>query len=120
VAAPRRSRRALPWLPILGITASLALGLLAMRRSQAQPDAAAPVTVFALEGLDCPVWCAVRLTEGVDALPGAAVEQLDLAAQTLRVRHDGRQDPAAIQRRIEASGFRVREVHVDPMREVGN
>jgi len=113
-------RRQQLWLLALGLSTAVALGVLAVQRSQTQPGPSAPVTVFALEGLDCPVWCAVRLTEGVDALPGAAVEQLDLAAQTLRVRHDGRQDPAAIQRRIEASGFRVRAVQANSTREVGN
>jgi hypothetical protein len=89
--------------------AALGLWSLHLWRSSREPPADAPLVEFAVEGLDCPLWCAVRLCDGIDDLDGACVERIDVERGTVVVRHaPERIDPAALQRRIEARGFRVK------------
>lgn len=75
---------------------------------RAPGDDAATVE-FTVDGLDCPIWCAVRLTDAIDALDGAEVGDWDRAAGTVLVRHDpDRQDVAALRTVFEHAGFPVR------------
>jgi hypothetical protein len=56
------------------------------------------------------------LVESIDALDGARVESLDQALGRIVVRHDERQDRAALESALQAHGFPVREF---PVRERG-
>ncbi len=87
------------------------LGLQAWSEARRAPAADAPVVEFAVDGLDCPVWCSVQLSEAIDALDGAVVEGLDRQAGTVRVRHDpARQGVESLRAVVEERGFPVREV----------
>lgn len=107
-----RSRRApgsFPRILAVGLACvGLALGGFALWRSSREPPADAPLVEFTVEGLDCPLWCAVRLCDGIDGLDGARVERIDPARGTLVVRHaPDRAGEATLRERIEARGFRV-------------
>ena len=89
----------------------LGLGGLGLWRSSQEPPRDAPQLEFAVEGLDCPFWCAVRLCDGIDGLGGAKVERFDARRGTVVVRYaPGVADAAGVQRRIEERGFRVLSV----------
>ena len=89
----------------------LGLGGLALWRSSQEPPSDAPQLEFAVEGLDCPFWCAVRLCDGIDALRGARVERLDPRRGTVTVRYSpGVTGAVDVQRRLEERGFRVQNV----------
>lgn len=90
---------------------ALSLGGLALWRSSQEPSSDAPQLEFAVEGLDCPFWCAVRLCDGIDALRGARVERLDPRRGTVTVRYSPEvTDAVDVQRRIQERGFRVQSV----------
>lgn len=79
-----------------------------VRDLQRQPAPDAPRIEFTVEGLDCPLWCAVRLTETIDGLDGARVERLDQKTGKVVVRHDpSRQNVQALSNAFEARGFAV-------------
>ena len=106
------TRRRLPlWLrlSILGMLALVAVGTTrALMKARRQPAADAPLVEFTVDGLDCPVWCAVRLSESIDRLDGARVESLDRNTGKVVVRHDPRrQNVAALRRVFTARGFAV-------------
>ncbi|MCR9244619.1 MAG: heavy-metal-associated domain-containing protein [bacterium] len=87
----------LSWIAYQAISASL--------RAPAPTD---PVTEFFVEGLDCPVWCAVRLTDGIDELDGAQVVEWNPRESTVKVQHDpARQDVAALTAILERAGYPV-------------
>jgi copper chaperone CopZ len=63
---------------------------------------------FTVEGLDCPVWCAVRLSNSIDSLDGARVESIDQKTGKVIVRHDpARQNVEVLRKLIDARGFTV-------------
>ena len=96
-------------LSLAGVAVFAAIaGAFALRDAQRRPAADAPRIEFTLEGLDCPVWCAVRLTESVDGLDGARVESLDQKNGKVIVRHDpNRQNVQALHKLFDARGFAV-------------
>lgn len=84
------------------------LGWQAWAESQRAPAADAPTVEFLVEGLDCPFWCAVKLTDAIDSLDGASVEGFTPAEGRITIRHDPeRQSIAALQTVFEARGFPV-------------
>jgi hypothetical protein len=99
------------WLRLsaIGVIGFAAIAItLAYRDSLRSPDDDAPRVEFTVDGLDCPVWCAVRLTESIDHLDGARVESLDQKNGKVIVRHDPtRQNVAALQKLFAARGFAV-------------
>ena len=109
---PTRKRSRVPlWLRITaaGFTVLLAwTGYQAWDATRRAPGADAPVVEFEVEGLDCPVWCAVRLSDAIDGLDGAHVERLDRGTGRVTVRHDpARQDVDSLRAVFEARGFPV-------------
>ena len=85
-------------------------GSLAYRDSLRTPAPDAPRVEFTVDGLDCPVWCAVRLTESIDHLDGARVESIDQQTGKVIVRHDpSRQNLATLQKLFAARGFAVQQ-----------
>lgn len=98
-------------LTIVGVVAFLGIaGGLAYRDSLRQPAEDAPRVEFTIEGLDCPVWCAVRLTESIDVLDGARVESLDQKNGKVIVRHDpNRQNVETLRKLFGARGFAVQD-----------
>ena len=108
----RARRRNLPIAALvigLGLVALLGFGGYqlwdAARRA---PGEGASTVEFEVEGLDCPIWCAVRLTDAIDELDGAEVATWDQSAGTVVVRHDpARQDIAALRTVFERAGFPV-------------
>ncbi|MFK7743218.1 MAG: heavy-metal-associated domain-containing protein [Planctomycetota bacterium] len=107
----------MPRLPIwLRLTAAglvlLAAGFAwqGIEESRRTPAEDAPRIEFDVDGLDCPFWCAVRLTESIDGLDGAIVERLDQKGGTVTVRHDPtRQGAAKLRRLLDARGFAVQD-----------
>ena len=84
---------------------------LAYRAARRQPAADAPRVEFTVDGLDCPVWCAVRLSDGIDGLDGALVESMDQKSGKVIVRHDpARQNVAALREAFGVRGFPVQSV----------
>ena len=98
-------------LTIVGVLAFAAIaGSLAYRDALRQPAQDAPRVEFTIEGLDCPVWCAVRLTESIDGLDGARVESLDQKNGKVIVRHDpNRQNVETLHKLFGAQGFAVQD-----------
>lgn len=98
-------------LTIVGVIAFAGVaGTLAYRDSLRQPAEDAPRVEFTIDGLDCPVWCAVRLTESIDGLDGARVESLDQKMGKVIVRHDPtRQNVEALRKLFGARGFAVQD-----------
>ncbi|MFT4513866.1 MAG: hypothetical protein ACI89X_002555 [Planctomycetota bacterium] len=85
-------------------------GALAYRDVLRQPSEDAPRVEFTIEGLDCPVWCAVRLTESIDGLDGARVESLNQKDGKVIVRHDPtRQNVETLRKLFGARGFAVQD-----------
>ncbi len=85
------------------------IGWMAWRDGQRAPGADAVATEFSVDGLDCPVWCAVRLTEGIDALDGARVEAIDPRHGKVVVRYDPvRQPERTLRGLLAARGFPVK------------
>jgi hypothetical protein len=85
-------------------------GTLAYQDVLRQPAEDAPRVEFTIDGLDCPVWCAVRLTESIDGLDGARVESLDQKLGKVIVRHDpARQNVEALRKLFGARGFAVQD-----------
>jgi len=83
-------------------------GTLAYRDALRQPDEDAPRIEFTVDGLDCPVWCAVRLSDSIDTLDGARVESIDQKTGKVIVRHDPkRQNVAGLRKLFDARGFAV-------------
>src|SRR5690606_19682003 len=78
-AVVTRGRVHVSWLrlaaPLLLAFVAIA-SLRAFFEAARQPAADAPRLEFTVDGLDCPVWCAVRLSDGIDGLDGAEVEQI--------------------------------------------
>ena len=115
---PKRSASTVSKLPLWGRISligvfGLALALVAncVRDARRQPGLDAPRTEFTLDGLDCPFWCAVRLTESVDGLDGARVEAMDQKNGKVIVRHDvSRQNVDDLVRIIESHGFAVQAI----------
>lgn len=92
-------------------------GARAYRDALRQPAEDAPRLEFSVEGLDCPVWCAVRLTESIDGLDGARVESLDQKNGKVIVRHDPtRQNEEALRKLFDARGFPVHDSRAAPER----
>lgn len=96
------------------IAAPLLLGFVAVagwrawRAAERQPAADAPRLEFTVDGLDCPVWCAVRLSDGIDGLDGAEVELLDQKNGKVVVRFDPtRQNEADLRASFARRGFPV-------------
>ncbi len=72
------------------------------------PAATDPVVEFFVENLDCPIWCAVRVTDAIDALDGAETVTWDPATGVVAVRHDpARQSVAGLSAILEDAGFPV-------------
>jgi hypothetical protein len=109
-AGPRRGGWPI-WLraTAAGVVALAAFaGYRAFDDARRRPAADDPRTAFTVEGLDCPVWCAVRLTESIDRLDGARGETFDRNHGTVVVRHDpSRQNEAALRAVFAANGFPV-------------
>lgn len=102
---PLWGRLSLVGVALFAVTA----GAFALRDAQRRPAEDAPRVEFTLDGLDCPVWCAVRLTESVDGLDGARVESLDQKNGKVIVRHDpNRQNVEALHKLFDARGFAVK------------
>ena len=100
-------RIAAPLLLVFVVIASLRAFVEAAR----QPAADAPRLEFTVDGLDCPVWCAVRLSDGIDGLDGAEVEQIDQKNGKVVVRFDpARQNEADLTAQFAQRGFPVRAV----------
>lgn len=106
-----KSKKVPLWLRLsaIGVIGFAAIATtLAYRDALRRPDDDAPRVEFTVDGLDCPVWCAVRLTESIDHLDGARVESLDQKNGKVIVRHDPtRQNVAALQKLFAARGFAV-------------
>ncbi|MFT7536075.1 MAG: hypothetical protein ACI85K_002029 [Hyphomicrobiaceae bacterium] len=98
-------------LTIVGVLAFAGIaGTLAYRDVLRQPAADAPRVEFTIDGLDCPVWCAVRLTESIDGLDGARVESLNQKDGKVIVRHDPtRQNVDTLRKLFGARGFAVQD-----------
>lgn len=94
---------------IVGVIAFAGIaGTLAYRDVLRQPAEDAPRVEFTVEGLDCPVWCAVRLSNSIDSLNGARVESIDQKTGKVIVRHDpARQNVEVLRKLIDARGFAV-------------
>lgn len=94
---------------IVGVIAFAGIaGTLAYRDVLRQPAEDAPRVEFTVEGLDCPVWCAVRLSNSIDSLDGARVESIDQKTGKVIVRHDpARQNVEVLRKLIDARGFAV-------------
>ncbi|MCA8973617.1 MAG: heavy-metal-associated domain-containing protein [Planctomycetes bacterium] len=93
------------------------LGYQAWDDARRDPGTAAPLVEFSVEGLDCPVWCAVKLSDAIDELDGARVEHFDRRTGTVTVRHDpDRQDVEALKSVFAARGFPVTDSRPDPPR----
>lgn len=106
------TRKSMPiWarLTIVGVALFAGIaGTLAYRDAQRQPAADAPRIEFTVEGLDCPVWCAVRLSDSIDRLDGARVESIDQKTGKVIVRHDpNRQNVDGLRKLFDARGFAV-------------
>lgn len=107
---PRRPQRSLaPRIAVVGVlVAAVAYGWRAWTRAERTPAADAPRVEFTVDGLDCPVWCAVRLTESIDGLDGALVEVLDQKNGKVIVRHDPtRQNVETLRDLLDRRGFAV-------------
>lgn len=111
---PRRARRPRRHIAVrvaVGLLGAFAAGIgwLAVRDWQRAPGADAVATEFTVDGLDCPVWCAVRLTEGIDALDGARVASIDPRHGKVVVRYDpARQPEGTLRGLLAARGFAVK------------
>ncbi|MGE3172360.1 MAG: heavy-metal-associated domain-containing protein [Planctomycetota bacterium] len=119
---PAPARRRLPIRVRVIAVGLLALGLFegqrAWRAAVRAPAADAPRVEFDVEGLDCPVWCAVRLTENFDDLDGARIESIDQQHGRVVVRHDpARQDLAALRALLQRHGFPVQDSRTLPRAE---
>lgn len=97
---------------IAGLVGLLAwIGYQVWDKERRAPGNSAPLIKFTVDGLDCPFWCAVRLTEAIDGLNGAHVETWDRFEGTVVVRHDpARQDVETLRLLIEEAGFPVLEM----------
>ncbi len=85
------------------------VGWQALRDWRRAPGANAILTRYEVDGLDCPVWCSVRLSEGIDALDGARVESIDRERGVVTIARDpARQSDAALRSLLTARGFPVR------------
>lgn len=81
---------------------------LAYRDARRRPAEDAPRVEFTVDGLDCPVWCAVRLTDCIDRLDGARVESIDQKTGKVIVRHDPkRQNVDGLRQLFDKRGFAV-------------
>lgn len=88
---------------------AVAVAVAAWRDARRSPAPDDPEIEFTVDGLDCPVWCAVRLSEAIDRLDGARVEGIDQKHGKVIVRHDpARQNLAALEALFAARGFPVR------------
>jgi len=110
---PRRAPSRVPlWgrIAAVGVVAVGALyGWVQWRKAARTPADDAPRVAFTVDGLDCPVWCAVRLTESIDGLDGALVELLDQNTGKVVVRHDpNRQNVDALRALLDRRGFAVK------------
>lgn len=89
------------------VTLLAAFGCERWDHAQRDPGAAATRTTFDVEGLDCPVWCSVRLTEAIDGLDGARVDSIDRGHGRVVVRHDpARQSTTRLRALLQEHGFR--------------
>ena len=111
-AQRKNTRPGLPiWLRITAVGVLAFIGVaasLAYRDSLREPAEDAPRVEFTIEGLDCPVWCAVRLTESIDGLDGARVERMDQKTGKVIVQHDpARQNEETLRKLFGERGFPV-------------
>lgn len=106
----RPSRSLVPRLVVAGLLLAGGLyGWVQWRKAARTPSEDAPRVAFTVDGLDCPVWCAVRLTESIDGLDGALVEVLDQKNGKVVVRHDpSRQNVDALRDLLDRRGFAVK------------
>lgn len=90
----------------VGMTAWLLYGWWDGARRDPGPGAAQ--TEFLVDGLDCPVWCPVRLMDAIDGLDGARVTTIDREHGRVLVRHDPARQPAGdLRALLERHGFPV-------------
>lgn len=88
------------------LAAWLAYGSWDRARRDPGPDAAQ--IEFTVDGLDCPVWCSVRLLDAIDDLDGARVTAIDQERGRVIVRHDPSRQPASnLRQLLERHGFPV-------------
>ena len=77
--------------------------LVAARRQPAPSD---PLLTFTVDGLDCPVWCSVRLGEQVDRLDGARVERVLRGSGQVQIRFDPKRlSPTDLERALARAGM---------------
>jgi hypothetical protein len=77
-------------------------------QAQRDPGPAALQTEFTVDGLDCPVWCSVRMMDAIDGLDGAHLATIDREHGRVIVRHDPARQPAhQLRRLLEQHGFPV-------------
>jgi hypothetical protein len=75
-------------------------------RARRDPGPDAAETEFLVDGLDCPVWCSVRLLDAIDGLDGARVTAIDQEHGRVVVRHDpGRQTASHLRELLARHGF---------------
>jgi hypothetical protein len=107
----RRSPRRAPAATIVIVGAIALLGWLGYQSWDAarrDPGSTAGETEFRVEGLDCPVWCSVRLMAAIDGLDGARVTTIDREHGRVLVRHDASRQPAtSLRTLLERHGFPV-------------
>jgi len=96
----------LTFVGVLGFGAFAAWRAYDDHRRRPAPDD--PRVTFTVEGLDCPVWCAVRLSDAIDHLDGARVESMDQENGKVVVWHDPmRQNVEQLRALFDARGFAV-------------
>jgi len=64
------------------------------------------ITVIHVEGMSC-AHCVKAVSSAVGALDGVMHVQVDLAAKTATVEHDGRVAPEALKAAVEDQGYDV-------------
>lgn len=116
MAVSRRPRR--PWpiarfVALAGVVAFATWQLCAeVARARRAPGPDAQRIEFDVEGLDCPVWCSVRLSDAIDGLDGARVTAIDREHGRVVVAHDPtRQTVRDLQTLMGRHGFPVTAVH---------
>jgi hypothetical protein len=108
---PRPPSRSSAARPIALVVAALAIAVLGRAWTGRDRDPPGPdwqAVELQVEGLDCAFWCSVRVLDVFENLPGTAVDALEPATGTLRLRFDpSRRSPGEIADILALRGFPV-------------